>query len=143
MAFASEEYEEIGRYIKENLVYWLTDMSLARPPVVYEIELRDRIIRVEEELRHQRDLIQQILHQMDKRFEQVERRIEAQRQEMILRFEQVDKHIEAQRQEMILRFAQVDKRFEEINRRIDLFMKWSFGTSLTLAGVVIAAIKFF
>ncbi len=39
------------------------------------------------------------------------------------------------------RFALVDMRFEEINRRIDLFTKWSFGTSLPLPGVVIAAIR--
>ena len=41
------------------------------------------------------------------------------------------------------RFAQADQRFEEINRRMDLFMKWRFGTALTLAGVLIAAIRLF
>jgi hypothetical protein len=46
------------------------------------------------------------------------------------------------REDMNTRFEQVDKQFFEINHRLDRFMRWSFATSLTLAGVVIAAIKF-
>ena len=57
---------------------------------------------------------------MDKRFEQVERR-----------FEQVDK-----------RFEQFDKRFDQLTSRMDHFMIWSFATTLTVGGIVIAAIKF-
>ncbi len=57
---------------------------------------------------------------MDKRFEQVDRR-----------FEQVDK-----------RFEQVDKRFDAITTRMDRFMIWSFATTITVGGIVIAAIKF-
>jgi len=53
------------------------------------------------------------------------------RKDMDKRFEQVDK-----------RFEQVDKRFEVLTSRIDHFMVWSFGTTLTVGGVVIAAIKF-
>jgi len=47
------------------------------------------------------------------------------------RFEQVDKG-----------FEQVDKRFEVLTSRIDHFMIWSFATTLTVGGLVIAAIKF-
>ncbi|MDQ1336102.1 MAG: hypothetical protein QG552_3052, partial [Thermodesulfobacteriota bacterium] len=36
---------------------------------------------------------------------------------------------------------QVDKRFESLTRRIDRFMVWSFGTSVTMAGVIIAVLK--
>lgn len=53
------------------------------------------------------------------------------RKDMDKRFEQVDK-----------RFEQVDKRFEVLTSRIDHFMVWSFGTTLTVGGLVIAAIKF-
>ncbi|NOT10424.1 MAG: hypothetical protein HOP23_01075 [Methylococcaceae bacterium] len=53
------------------------------------------------------------------------------RRDMDKRFEQVDK-----------RFEQVDKRFEILTSRIDHFMVWSFGTTLTVGGLVIAAIKF-
>ena len=53
------------------------------------------------------------------------------RQDMDKRFEQVDR-----------RFEQVDKRFEVLTSRIDHFMIWSFATTLTVGGLVIAAIKF-
>jgi predicted RNase H-like nuclease (RuvC/YqgF family) len=63
--------------------------------------------------------MQDLRKDMDKRFEQVDKR-----------FEQVDK-----------RFEQVDKRFEMLVSRIDHFMIWSFATSFTMAGLVVAAIK--
>jgi len=66
--------------------------------------------------------------QMDKRFEQVDKRFE----QVDKRFEQVDK-----------RFEQVDKRFEALTLRMDRFMVWSFGMSITIGGVVIAAIRYY
>jgi len=64
---------------------------------------------------------------MDKRFEQVDKRLE----QFDKRFEQVDK-----------RFEQVDKRFDAITTRMDRFMIWSFATTVSVGGIVIAAIKF-
>jgi hypothetical protein len=101
MALAHEDIQ----FIKDHLGQWLTEQSLGKPPAVYEIELRERMVRVEEELRHQRELIKTLIEQMDKRFDQV------------------------------------DKRFEELNRRMDRFMIWSFSTTLTVGGLVIAALK--
>lgn len=93
----------------------------------YELEIRERIVRVEEELKHQRELMLEGFKQMEKRFEQMEKRFE----QIDKRFEQIDK-----------RFEQVDKRFEAITTRIDRFMIWSFATTLTVGGIVIAAIKY-
>lgn len=53
------------------------------------------------------------------------------RRDMDKRFEQIDR-----------RFEQVDKRFEALTSRIDHFMVWSFATTLTVGGLVVAAIKF-
>ncbi|CAK0761985.1 conserved hypothetical protein [Gammaproteobacteria bacterium] len=53
------------------------------------------------------------------------------REDMDKRFEQVDK-----------RFEQMDKRFEALTSRMDHFMIWSFATTVTVGGVVIAAMKF-
>jgi len=53
------------------------------------------------------------------------------REDMDKRFEQVDK-----------RFEQVDKRFEQLTSRIDHFMVWSFATTISVGGIIIAAIKF-
>lgn len=79
----------------------------------YELELRERIVRVEEELKHQRELMFEGFKQMEKCFEQVDKR-----------------------------FEQIDKRFEVMTARIDRFMVWSFATTLTVGGIVIAAIKY-
>ncbi len=62
MAIAQEDLElikqQLGTYVKEHLSNWLAEQSLGKPPVVYELELRERMVRVEEELRHQRELMQ-------------------------------------------------------------------------------------
>ena len=101
MSLAAEDI----RFIKEHIGEWLAEQSLGKPPAVYEIELRERMVRVEEELKHQRELIKTILEQMDKRFDVV------------------------------------DKRFEQLTRRMDLFMLWSFATTLSVGGLVVAALK--
>ena len=57
--------------------------------------------------------------------------MKALREDMDKRFEQVDR-----------RFEQFDKRFDQLTSRMDHFMIWSFATTLTVGGIVIAAIKF-
>ena len=109
MSLAQEDIE----FIKQHLGEWLTEVRLGKPPAVYEIELRERMVRVEEALKHQGELIQQLIQQMDKRFEQVDKR-----------------------------FEQMDQRFVELQRRMDRFMFWSLGMTLTVGGIVIAVLKF-
>jgi len=127
---AAEDIAYIEDRIKGQLGEWLAEQSLGKPPVVYEIELRERMVRLDEELKHQRELIKTILEQMDKRFESMQ-------QNMDKRFEAVDRRFEA----VDRRFESMDKRFEELTRRIDRFMVWSFATTLTVGGLVVAALK--
>jgi hypothetical protein len=54
MPLAKDDYEAIGHFIRKNLTSWLAEQSLGQPPQVYEIELRERMVRVEEELKSQR-----------------------------------------------------------------------------------------
>ncbi|MGE5154794.1 MAG: hypothetical protein ACM3ST_12345 [Bdellovibrio bacteriovorus] len=100
------------QYIKDHLGVWLAEQSLGKPPAVYEIELRERMVRVEEELKHQRELIKTILVEMDKRFDAVDKRFDA-----------------------------VDKRFEALTRRIDRFMFWSFGLTVSVGALIVATLK--
>jgi len=162
MALAQEDIQ----FIKDHLGEWLAEQSLGKPPAVYEIELRERMVRVEEALQHQRELMRAGFAQMDQRhrelredmaarFEQVDKRLE----QVDKRLEQVDKHFE----QVDKRFEQVDKRFEqvdkhfeqgdkrfesiqqdirELQRRMDRFMIWSFGTTLGAAGLVVTLVKF-
>ncbi|MEO5342367.1 MAG: hypothetical protein H7842_03325 [Gammaproteobacteria bacterium SHHR-1] len=99
-------------YIKHHIGEWLAEASLGKPPVVYEIELRERMVRVEEELKHQRELMKQGFDAMDRRFEAMDKR-----------------------------FEMVEKRFEDLNKRFDRFMIWSLSLTLSVGGMVIAALK--
>jgi hypothetical protein len=63
-------------FIKAHMAEWLTEQSLGKPAAVYEIELRERMVRVEEELRHQRELMREGFERVDSRFEQVDSRFD-------------------------------------------------------------------
>ncbi|MFC0269441.1 DUF2951 family protein [Kushneria aurantia] len=136
--------EEDIAYLKAHLGEWLAEQSLGKPPAVYEVELRERMVRVEEELKHQRELMREGFAQTDRRFEE-------QRQEMLARFEQVDKRFEQvdKRFEQIdKRFEQIDKRFKQVDDRFDTMMKrhdrqfmWLIGFIATVGGLVVALVK--
>ena len=103
MALAKEDIEEIQNLIAKA---FSERPETNQVNVRYELEIRERIVRVEEELKHQRELMMEGFNRIDKRFEQV------------------------------------DKRFEVLTSRVDRFMIWSFATTLTVGGLVVAAIKF-
>jgi hypothetical protein len=127
MALAEEDIQ----FIKDHLGEWLAEQRLGKPPAVYEIELRERMVRVEEELRHQRELMREGFAQMEKRFEQVDKR-----------FEQADERFEDMQSYMDKRFDTGQQEIRELNRRMDRFMIWSFGTTLAVGGLVVTPIKF-
>jgi Fe2+ transport system protein B len=142
MALAQEDLEQIQQLIQQSIG--------ARPEVInanvrYELEIRERIVRVEEELKHQRQLMlqgfemsnkraEELRTDMNKRFEQVDKRFEEMRADMNKRFEQVDKRFE----QMDKRFEQIDKHLTIITNRMDRFMFWSLGLTVS---AVIAIVK--
>ena len=158
MALAQEDIE----FIKAHLGEWLAEQSWGKPPAVYEVELRERMVRVEEELKNQRELIKSILVQMDlrfqqvekrfeqvdKRFEQADKRFEQMQQSIDARFEKMDRRFEQMQQSMDKRFEQVDKRFEQVDKRFEFMLKrhdvhflWILGFIISSTGLVIAALK--
>ena len=126
--FTEEDLEYISRYLTEKFPSLKGNADQYRYSDI-KIDIHERIVRVEEELKHQRDLIHEVLKMMDKRFEQVEKR-----------FEQVDKRFEEMRSDMNSRFEQVDKRFEythaDMNRRFNMMM-WFTGIGFTLITTII------
>ena len=146
-----------------------------------EIALAERFVRVEEELKHQREVMiagfaqsDKRFEDMNKRFEQVDKRFEEMREDMNrrfdeslktmnARFEQVDKRFEQvdkrfeqmredmnkrfdeSRQDMLARFEQVDKRFEDMRYSLDRqvsTLRWSFGIITTLILAAMTAYRF-
>ena len=134
MALTQEDIEQIQKLIKEEISH------IPEPPnanVRYELDLRERTIRVEQELKHQREL-------MIKGFEQMEKRFELMQTEMNKRFEQVDNRFE----QVDNRFEQVDKRFEQqhqeimgLHHEIKQLIRWSFGTLLAIGGLIVAVLR--
>lgn len=80
--------------------------------VRYELDLRERTVRVEEELKHQRELMMTGFSQMEKRFEQVDKQLEKQSQAIM-----------------------------DIHQEIKLQMRWSFGILVGVGGLVIGLVK--
>jgi len=162
MALAQEDIEQIQALIKKSIE--LTP-EVGNANVRYELDLRERTIRVEEELKHQRELMltgfaqmdkrfEQMREESNKRFEQIDKRFEQvdKRFEQVdKRFEQVDKHFE----QVDKRFEQIDKRFEQIDKQLEkqsqaimdihqeikLQMRWSFGMLITVGGLVVGILK--
>jgi hypothetical protein len=132
MSMVQDDIDHIEQIVRKLVM----DLTRSRSLHDYdEFDQRERIIRVEEELKHQRELMREGFNRMDKRFEQMQL-------EMNKRFEQVDKRFEQMQLETNKRFEQVDKRFEQMTARIDRFMIWSFATTVSVGGVIIAVIKF-
>ena len=134
MALAKEDVEQIQAIVLQTIN---NTPEFKNANVRYEIDLRERTIRVEEELKHQRELMlegfkqmEKRFEQVDKRFEQVDKRFESMQLEMNKRFEQVDRRFESMQLEM-------DKRFTEMGRRLDRFMFWSLGITVSSAIFVV------
>ncbi len=93
-----QELEAIGVYVKNHIADWIKESNIIPFSSGSRLNLSDRdfplserIIRVEEGIKHQGDLLEKMLYQMDKRFEQVDKRFYELRIDMNSRFEQVDK----------------------------------------------------
>lgn len=108
MTLTKEDIE----FIKAHMSEWLAERSLGKPPAVYEIELRERSARVEQELKQQRELMREGFEAMERRFEQVDKR-----------------------------FEQLERRFEAVDNRVDSIIRWSLLILLYVAALVVAAIK--
>ncbi len=131
MGLAAEDLKQIREYISNELPKILEERGLLKK--IGEWELRERIVRVEEELKAQRELMKQGFELMEKRFEQVDKRFE----QVDKRFEQIDKRFE----QIDKRFEYIESRIEELSRKIFHFMIWSFGFTATVAAIVIGILK--
>ena len=102
-------------------------------PSLSDREIFERRLNVELELKHQRDLIEKLLHQMDKRFGQMDKRFEEQREDINRRFEEqredINRRFEEQREDINRRFEEqrknTDKRFTQLFWFIGLFIPLS------------------
>ena len=113
MALVQKDLEVIAEHIQKSF-----PILQEAPPVGQNIYWLERSVKVEEELRHQREILEKMMQQIDKRFEQVDKR-----------FEQVDKRFAEMQSNMDKRFEQVDKRFNSL--------QWMIGLGLGLMTIVL------
>ena len=67
---------------------------------------------------------------MDERFVVVDKKFEVVQQQMDRRFDASDKH-----------FGSIENRLDKLNQQMYRFMIWSFGTTATASGLIIAVLK--
>ena len=128
-----EELEVIGAYVKDHIADWIKESNIIPFSsfdrehynlLERDLSLSERIVRVEEGIKHQGDLLEKMLDQMDKRFEQV------------------DKRLEELRLDMNNRFEQVDKRFDDVNRRFSQ-LQWTMGIGFTILAALMGIFNFY
>lgn len=142
MALKKEELEIIGEYVQSHLLEWLPEQVSTPLKFTYPIELTERMIRVEEELKNQRELMKQGFDQIDKRFEQVDKRFEQMQLNMDKRFEQMQVNMDKRFEQVDINFNTMNSSIKSLETKMFQFMVWSFGFTATVAGIVIAVIKF-
>ena len=112
--------EELIRIIKPLIAEQLSAFIREHELKAKEISLIERIIRVEEELKAQREIIASLQREMNARFEALQR--------------EMDKRFEALQREM-------DKRFEAVEKRLS-FLQWLIAGGFTFVSILITIINF-
>ncbi len=122
MELRSEHLEQIGTYVRSHLAEWLPPQpAVASAESVQSLHVE--IVRVQEEVRANRSILEKHIEFTEKRFEQVDKRFDEVIHSMDKRFEAVqhnmDKRFESMQHNMDKRFEQVDKRFESMQQNMN------------------------
>ena len=112
MTLRDEDVGRIGEYVKPWLRQMMDEMVPRLEPVGADTRLLERMVRVEEELKAQRTLMDERFAFMTRRFDAVDRRFEDLISHTNTRFEESTGHTDT-------RFEAVDKRFEELTGQMN------------------------
>jgi nitrate reductase NapE component len=116
------------------LLLGMASMGWAQGPGFAQ-EDRDRLIRMESTL-------QVFMQQVDKRFEELRADVDRRFEQVDKRFEQVDKRITELREDMNKRFEQVDKRFEQVDKRFEELITFMWILAGVFTALTVAVIGF-
>ncbi len=81
----------------------------------------ERAVRVEEELRHQRELLIDFRADINRRFEDVNKRFE----DMNKRFDDMFKYLEMSREDSNKRFEDMNTRFDSVDKNVAFMIKFT------------------
>ena len=146
----------LDAFLRENLPSYIERFVDINQTRLKELSIIERVIRVEEELKHLRALElerhEALLRELDIRFkasqEENNKRFEALQKEMDIRFEAMNTRLESLQTEMNTRFEAVIKEmrtgFDLINTRIESlekrfnFMQWLIASGIAIMAVLTA-----
>jgi hypothetical protein len=70
MELTEREFKQIGSYVREHLGSWIREIAPPVTTVQLDPVYLERMVRVEEELRSQRDLMKQGFEHLDRRLDE-------------------------------------------------------------------------
>ena len=114
MVLREEDVRRIVDYVKP----WLRDLvSETIPP--RSLDISAQIVRVQEELKGQRELFAQRFEAVDQRFEAMDQRFTDTQRYMDQRFTDMQTHTDKRFEAMDQRFEAMDRRFTDMQRYMD------------------------
>ena len=152
MELGERELHKIGEFVKAHLPQWMGETGLAAAieggeslTALHkrELDLIERIVRVEDALMNLREVMEERFMKVDERFEALQKLIEE-------RFVRIDKRFEAQQKQIDERFEaqqkQMDKRFEAQQAQMDkrfTTLQWTVNVGFIILAALIGAPFFF
>ncbi|RZO79737.1 MAG: hypothetical protein EVA66_05820 [OM182 bacterium] len=140
--------------INQHFTTWFEEANQSRDPSPFELRQEERLGRLDDTLQRLSGVVQHGFSRVDKRLDQVDKRLD----QVDKRLDRVDKrldHVELRLDQVDLRLDQVDKRFDRneirytgfdshfqaINQRIDRFMFFSLGLTVTVGMAVVTLVQ--
>ena len=122
MTLSDADLQHIGRYVRAELPGWLNELG----PWALGSQLMERMVRVEEELKSQREILLTHVETSDRRFGDMNRRFE----DANRRFDDVNQ-----------RFEDVNKRFDDNNKR-HTTTQWAVGLGFVVLTALVTVYQF-
>jgi len=157
MELGERELEKIGEYVKSHLPQWMAETGMSGESGAAgaekfsqaegksaaalhkrELDILERIVRVEDELKNLREVMEERFGKMDERFIKIDERFETMQNQMNRRFEAqqnlMEERFNAQRELM-------EERFEHIEKRT-AFIQWGIGIGFTAIAVLMGVLNY-
>ena len=157
MSLTAEDLQGINQHFNTSF----EEANQSRDPSPFELRQEERLGRLDDTLQRLSGVVQHGFSQVDKRLDQVDKRldqVDKRLDHVELRLDQVDKRldqVDKRLDQVDKRLDQVDKRFDRneirytgfdshfqaINQRIDRFMFFSLGLTVTVGMAVVTFVQ--
>ena len=133
--------------INQHFTTWFEEANQRRDPSPFELRQEERLGRLDDTLQRLSSVVQHGFSRVDKRLDQVDKRldrvdkrldhVELRLDQVDLRLDQVDKRFDRNE----IRYTGFDSHFQAINQRIDRFMFFSLGLTVTVGMAVVTLVQ--